>query len=368
MPTTGRARTLMGMETDMAITKARFGCLQDGKEVFAYTMVGRSGLTVRVCNYGAAILSLLAPDKNGYFSDVVGGYDGLEGYVRSGGSQGAVVGRFANRIRNACFDLDGVTYHLAENCRGGHIHGGNKGFDRQVWEGETIDGEEPQVIFTYVSPDGEEGYPGTLTVQVIYTVTVKNGLSIRYLATTDKKTILNLTNHSYFNLGGLASGDVSDHLLTIDADSYLEPDPAIIPTGNMVAVEGTPFDFRTEKAIGRDIHSTHPHIAMTKGYDHCFCFSDVTSEIKLRATLKDPKSGRVMKMYTNQPCVQLYTCNGVRDDGLPLKGGLPKYEYMAACLETQHMPDSIHHEHFTDVKLDVGETFDYTTIYEFSAE
>ena len=189
------------METDMGISKTRFG-YEDGKEVFAYTMIGKEGLTVRVSNYGAAILSVLAPDKRGYFSDVVGGYDGLEGYTRSGGSHGAVVGRFANRIRNASFELDGVTYHLTENCRGGHIHGGKKGFDRQVWEAETIDGEEPQVIFTYVSPDGEEGYPGTLTVKVVYKITVSNGLSIRYLATTDKKTILNLTNHSYFNLSG----------------------------------------------------------------------------------------------------------------------------------------------------------------------
>ncbi len=358
----------MGMVTDMAITKTSFGFMSDGREVFAYTLIGKGGVTARVTDYGATLLSLLAPDKNGRFSDILGGYDCLYDYVNGSGFQGAVVGRFANRIRHASFMLDGTEYHVTDNRGGDHIHGGKIGFDKKIWATEIQDGDEPSVTFTYVSPDGEEGYPGTLTVKVIYTVTKENGLAIRYLATTDKKTILNLTNHSYFNLGGFASGDVRDHLLTIDADTYLKSDEKLIPTGEIVTVAGTPFDFRKEKAIGTDIEASHEDLLKAGGYDHCYCFDNATDKIRLRATVKDPKSGRIMKMYTNQPCVQLYTANGFKDDGKPLKGGSVKFKYMFLCLETQHMPDSVHYDHFTDVTLDVGETYDYTTIYEFSAE
>ncbi len=358
----------MDTVTDMSITKTSFGFLEDGSEVFAYTMIGKGGLVARVTDYGATILSLLAHDKNGSLTDVLGGYDSIYDYAHTSGFQGAVVGRFANRIRHASFMLDGVEHHVTDNRGGDHIHGGKIGFDKKIWATEVCDGEEPSVTFTYVSPDGEEGYPGTLTVNVIYTVTADNALSIRYLATTDKKTILNLTNHSYFNLSGFASGDIKDHLLTIDAGRYLKSDDKLIPTGEIVSVEGTPFDFRSEKAVGRDIEEDHEDLLKAGGYDHCFCFEDVTKEIKLRATVRDPKSGRVMKMYTNQPCVQLYTGNGLKNDGHPLKGGCVKFKYMSLCLETQHMPDSVHYDHFTDVTLDVGETYDYTTVYAFSAE
>lgn len=352
----------------MSITKKSFGFLKNGQEASIYTLIGKGGLSASVSDYGATLVSLLAPDKNGALCDVVGGYDCLDSYVRASGYQGATVGRFANRIGGACFTLDGKEYKLAQNSNGNHIHGGLEGFDKKIWAVEMRDGEEPSIVFSYISRDMDEGYPGTLDVQVTYTVTAKNALAIHYQATTDKKTIINLTNHSYFNLGGYASGTVRDHLLTMDADCYVRTDEKLIPTGEIVPVEGTPFDFRVQKPVGRDIDLPDSDLLKAGGYDHCFRFSNESSEILLRATLKDPRSGRIMKMYTNQPCVQLYTGNFLADDGYPFKGGVVKSKQMALCLETQHMPDSVHQEHFTDVTLDAGEIYDYTTIYAFSAE
>ena len=352
----------------MSISKKSFGILKNGKEASIYTLRGKGGLSASVSDYGATLVSLLAPDKDGVFCDVVGGYDRLDDYINASGFQGATVGRFANRIGGACFELDGKEYRLAQNNNENHIHGGLEGFDKKIWKAQLHDFDEPSVTFSYVSRDMEEGYPGTLTVQVTYTVTEDNALSIHYQATTDKKTIINLTNHSYFNLGGYASGTVRDHLLTIHADRYVRTDKKLIPTGEIASVEGTPFDFRTEKTVGRDIDLPHPDLLNSGGYDHCFCFFDPSSEVLLRATLKDPKSGRIMKMYTNQPCVQLYTGNFLKDDGHPFKGGFVKSKQNTLCLETQHMPDSVHHKHFTDVTLDVGETYDYTTVYAFSSE
>lgn len=352
----------------MPITKTSFGFLTDGREASVYTLVGAGGLVARISDYGATLLSLLAPDKNGCVCDVVGGYDSLYDYVHASGYQGAIVGRFANRIGGACFEIDGKEYRLAQNNNENHIHGGNKGFDKKLWSVELCDGDEPSIVFSYVSRDMEEGYPGTLSVNVTYKVTSKNALVIHYHATTDKKTVINLTNHSYFNLSGYASGTVRDHLLTIDADSYVRTDAKLIPTGEIASVAGTPFDFRTEKAVGRDIDMPHVDLLNAGGYDHCFCFADPSREIKLRATLRDPSSGRVMKMYTDQPCVQLYTGNFLKDDGYPFKGGFVKSKQIALCLETQHMPDSMHHEGFTDVTLDEGEIYDHTTVYAFSAE
>ena len=352
----------------MSITKKCFGFLKNGQEVTLYTMVGKAGLVATVCDYGATLVSLLAPDKNGVFCDVVGGYDRLEYYENATGYQGATVGRFANRIGGASFKLDGREYPLAKNNNGNHLHGGLKGFDKKVWAAEVCGGDEPSVTFSCVSFDMEEGYPGTLSVEVTYTVTAENALSIHYRATTDKKTIVNLTNHSYFNLGGFSGGTICDHLLTIDADRYVRTDEKLIPTGEISSVEDTPFDFRVEKLVGRDIDLPHPDLVRAGGYDHCFCFSGNSPEVLLRASLKDPQSGRVMRMYTNQPCVQLYTGNFLEDDGYPFKKDIVKAKQMALCLETQHMPDSVHHKHFTDVTLDVGAVYDYTTVYAFSAE
>lgn len=351
------------------IEKQFFGKLEDGRNVHSYTLVGVGGVKAKILDYGGTIVSILAPDKEGRLTDVVGGYDGIYDYVHASGYQGALIGRFGNRIANAEFTLDGKTYHLYQNNGINHLHGGKEGFNAKIWDVVTVDGEEPELILSYVSEDGEENYPGTLTVKVTYRLSADNALSIHYEATTDKKTILNLTNHSYFNLGGYASGSVLGHTLWMDADTYVKTDDKLIPTGELAPVDGTPFDFRVEKQVGRDIRAAHIDLQRAGGYDHCFNFAGgETEKPVLRAVLSDPKSGRVMKMYTNQPCVQLYTGNFLGDDGHPFKGGCVKQKQMALALETQHMPDSIHHPNFTDVTLDVGQKYDYTTIYEFSAK
>ena len=352
------------------ITKKLFGTLADGREVYAYTLENKNGMSVRILDRGGVINQINAPDKEGRCTDVVGGYDNLDYYVNASGYQGALIGRFGNRIAGGKFTLDGKEYTLfCNNNVVNHLHGGKEGFDSKIWDVTAIDGDAPTLELVYVSVDGEEGYPGTLTVKVTYVLTEDNALSIRYQATTDKKTILNLTNHAYFNLGGYANGDVRGHYLKMDADSYIKTDELLIPTGEIAPVDGTPFDFRGGKLVGDEINADDIDLKIAGGYDHCFNFAGgETKEPVLRATLKDPVSGRVMKMYTNQPCVQLYTGNFLEDDGFPFKGGCIKKKQMALCLETQHMPDAINQPTFTDVTLNVGETYDYTTIDAFSAE
>ena len=354
----------------MSIEKRYFGTLSDGRTVNSYTLFNAKGMRVMILDLGGILCQIHVPDKEGRLTDVVGGYDNLDYYVNASGYQGALIGRFGNRIGMSKFTLDGKEYTLfANNNDVNHLHGGKEGFNTKIWSVTEKDGEAPALELEYVSVDGEEGYPGTLTVRVTYTLSADNALSIRYQATTDKKTILNLTNHAYFNLGGYASGSIRDHYLQMDADSYVRTDTLLIPTGELPSVEGTPFDFRSGKTVGQDIDADNIDLKIAGGYDHCFNFvGGETKEPVLRATLKDPKSGRVMKMYTNQPCVQLYTGNFLENDGYPFKGGYVKSKQIALCLETQHMPDSINHDNFTNVVLDVGETYDYTTIYAFSAE
>lgn len=352
------------------ITKKKFGTLACGSDVYAYTLENNNGMSVKILDLGGIINQINVPDKEGRLTDVIGGYDNVDYYANATGYQGALIGRFGNRICNGKFTLDGKEYSLfCNNNVVNHLHGGKIGFDKKIWKVTPIDGDSPALELEYVSPDGEEGYPGTLSVKVTYTLTSDNALSIRYQATTDKKTILNLTNHAYFNLGGYASGCVKGHYLEMDAESYIKTDSLLIPTGEIALVDGTPFDFRKGKLVGDEIDADNVDLKIAGGYDHCFNFTGGESkEPVLRATLKDPKSGRIMKMYTNQPCVQLYTGNFLDDDGYPFKGGCVKKKQMALCLETQHMPDAINHPNFTDVTLDVGETYDYTTVYAFSAE
>jgi aldose 1-epimerase len=353
----------------MSVEKQLFGVLEDGREVHSYTLINKNGMKAKIADYGGTILQILAPDGRGRFTDVVGGYDNIYDYVHASGYQGALIGRFGNRIAEGKFTLDGKEYDLYLNNNGNHLHGGKDGFNAKIWDVVVLDEEQPSLVLSYTSPDGEENYPGTLGVRVTYTLSNDNALSIRYEATTDKKTILNLTNHTYFNLGGYACGTVRDHTLWLDADTYVKTNDKLIPTGELASVENTPFDFRTEKKVGRDIDAPQEDLLIAGGYDHCFNFvGGESKEPVLRAILKHEKSGRVMKMYTNQPCVQLYTGNFLEDDGHPFKGGCVKQKQMALCLETQHMPDSVHHENFTNVVLDVGEKYDYTTIYAFSAE
>lgn len=351
------------------ITKHLFGTLDGGTDVFTYTMKNRNGMSVRVSEFGGALVEIRVPDRWGRMTDVIGGYDSLRDYVLGDGYQGALIGRIGNRIAKGKFMLDGKEYNLFINNGVNSLHGGKVGFSHKIWSVKAEDGEEPKLILSLVSPDGEEGYPGTLKVTVTYTLLASNALSIRYEATTDAKTIVNLTNHTYFNLGGYASGKVFDHVLQMDADHYLPTDETLIPTGELRSVEGTPFDFREPKTIGRDFDMEQPDIKIAGGYDHCFCFAGgETKDPVLRVQVYEPNSGRMMKVFTNQPCVQFYTGNFLSNTEHPFKGGYAQNKQALFCLETQKMPDAINHPHFTNTVLNAGEKYDYTTIYQFSVK
>ncbi len=353
----------------MSITKELFDRLSDGTAVCAYTLRNENGMSARILNYGGILQRLSVADRRGSFTDVVGGYDSVDYYINGGGYHGALIGRFGNRIAGGKFTLDGKTYTLALNNGKNHLHGGNTGYDRRIWEVEAVDKAEPELILSLVSEDGEEGYPGRLKITVTYKLTSDNALSINYKAVSDKSTPVNLTNHAYFNLAGCANGSVLSHELWLDADTYLPTDEGLIPTGELRAVEGTPFDFRVAKPIGRDIEADDEDIRLGGGYDHCFNFAGgETGNIELRGSLYDPESGRFMEMYTDQPCVQIYTANGAGKDEYPQKNGFKMPRRSFVCLETQHMPDSINHENFTDCVLRAGEVYDYTTVYKFSVK
>ncbi len=353
----------------MGIQKELFGKLPCGCEVIAYTLTNDSPTSVRVMNLGGTLLNIWAKDKGGNAADVICGYDSVEDYRVSSGYQGALIGRYGNRIGDATFVLDGEIYHLYKNDGPNHLHGGKSGFDKKLWNVREAGTEaEPALILTMVSPDGEESYPGTLTVTVIYTLTKTGALSIRYLAMTDKPTILNLTNHSYFNLSGYENGNVGSHTLWMDADSINGLKAGLIPDGTILPVDGTPYDFRREKSVGEAMAADHPMVREFNGFDNNFIFADYDGELRHRATLRHPASGRVMRVYTDQPCVQLYTANMIDENGRPFKGGVPQRKHCALCLETQAMPDSINHAGFTDVVLLPGEAYDRTTIYEFTCE
>ncbi|MBE6594814.1 MAG: galactose mutarotase [Ruminococcaceae bacterium] len=351
----------------MSIQKQFFGNLPDGSAVYRYVMQNASGMTVAILNFGGAIQQILVPDKNGRLTDVVGGYDNVLDYYYGNGYQGALIGRIGNRICRGKFTLEGKEYSLYINNGPNSLHGGRVGFSHKLWEVSATDGAEPYLELHYVSPDGEEGYPGTLNVTVTYKLTARNGLSIRYVATTDKTTIVNLTNHCYFNLGGFASGKILDHELWLDADTYLPTDETLIPTGELRPVDGTPFDFRTPKTVGRDFYADDADLVTAGGYDHCLNFTGgATEEPVCRAALYDPASGREMKVFTNQHAVQLYSGNFLDNTEHPFKGGYPQGKQNALCLETQHQPDAVNHEHFRSVVLRPGEVYDYTTEYVFS--
>lgn len=347
------------------ITKELFGKLNDGREVFTYTLKNSQGASVRVMNLGATIVSLNAPDKNGVLADVVCGYDDVDSYLNNSGYQGAIIGRYGNRIDNSCFVLDGEEYKLYNNEGNNHLHGGKEGFDKKIWDAKTWEiGNTSYIEFSYLSPDMEEGYPGNLSVKILYSFDNENVFTINYKAVTDKKTVLNLTNHAYFNLGGYNSGRIENHSLWIDADKVSVVNDKLIPTGEELLVENTPFDFRQEKLIGKDIEANFELLKLGQGYDHNFILnSDGT--IKHIATLKDTNSERVMKVYTNQPCVQIYCANCINESESPFKGGYPQKKRCAVCLETQHSPDSPNHSEFPTTELNIGELYDYTTIFKF---
>ena len=350
----------------LSITKELFGN-HFNQEICKYKLENDHNISVEISNFGATILSIKTPNKYGEIQDVIGGYDDLKSYVEADGYQGAIIGRVGNRICRGKFTLDGVNYNMYINNGPNHLHGGKEGFDKKVWQVLALDdGPEPSIKLFLLSPNGDEGYPGNLAVTVSYALKNDGSLSIRYEAHSDKQTIINLTNHTYFNLGGYNSGKIYDHELWLDADTYLPTDETLIPTGEIKSVQGTPFDFRLPKTIGRDIHLQNSDLLIAGGYDHCLNFVGGETKLpKLRAKVIHKASGRVMEMYTNQPCVQFYSGNFLTNEKYPFKNNVPQQKQMAFCLETQHMPDSINHDNFTNVVLNTGEQYDYTTIYKF---
>ncbi len=349
------------------ITKELFGKMPSGCEVYEYTVTNKNGASAKILTLGGILRSLYMPDREGKMADVVCGFDSVGDYLADTSYYGSTVGRYGNRIGDGRFTLNGVTYQLAINDRGcNNLHGGIEGFNRKIWNAEPFEGAGEQgVILTLVSPDGEEGYPGTLEVKVTYTLTDANELKIRYEATSDKDTILNMTNHSYFNLGGYDSGAVTDQLLQISADTYTEVSEVLIPTGKTPFVEGTAFDFRAAKPIGKDIDADEAQIKIGGGYDHNFYFTEWDGTLKKQAEMCDEASGRVMSVITDQPAIQLYSGNGMGGD-ICFKNGVKQVRRGAICLETQHAPDSPNHAEWPTTKLAAGEKYDTTTVYAFS--
>ncbi|MEI9946383.1 MAG: aldose epimerase family protein [Chitinophagaceae bacterium] len=341
------------------ITSITWGQL-DGKEVKLFTLTNKNGGEVKITNYGAIITSWVAPEKNGSFSNVVLGFDSLKNYLSRGNPFfGALAGRYANRIGKAKFTLDGTTYNLTANNGPNQLHGGRKGFDKVVWDAEAIVEKNPSITLTYFSKDGEEGYPGNLKVKVIYSLSDANELSIDYSAETDKTTVVNLTQHSYFNLTGDVSNTVLNETLQIDASNYTPFDSTSIPTGEIVPVTGTPFDFTKPHKVGE-------RIALLKGgYDHNFVLNKKTKSLSRIATVTDSMSRRKMEVYTMEPAVQLYTANSL-NGSLKNRDGKPIFKYCGLCLETQHFPDSPNKPNFPSTVLKPGEKYHTVTKYKIS--
>lgn len=344
-----------------------FGKTPDGGQIFRYTLKNSSGMEVKIINYGARITSIKVMDRNKKFGDVVLGFDDLAGYLADEPYFGAIVGRYGNRIAHGTFALDGKQYHIPLNEPSNALHGGKVGFDRRVWEGKDVSTSGgPALELHYLSPDNEEGFPGNLNVTVRYSLGDKNDLRIDYTATTDKDTVLNLTNHSYFNLEGAGSDTVLNHKLTLAADRFTPIDSSLIPSGAIQAVAGTPLDFRKPHVIGTRINENNEQLKLAKGYDHNFVLNGSGQSPALAAKVEEPKSGRVLEVFTTQPGIQFYSGNFL-DGKLHGIGGVYKYR-SALCLETQHFPDSPNHPNFPTTVLHPGEEFHQTTIFRFSTD
>ncbi len=351
----------------VTITKSNFGTMPDGQVIDKYTMKNTKGMEVDVINYGGIITSIKAPDKDGKYENVVLGFDNLNQYVKETPFFGAIIGRYGNRIAKGQIEIDGTSYQLDVNDGPNHLHGGVKGFDKVVWSAKEIAGDEGNALeLTYVSKDGEGGYPGTLTAKVIYTLTDDNELEIAYEATTDKKTIVNLTQHSYFNLSGNFANTILDHELTINSDTLVPVDNTLIPTGELTSVEGTPFDFTTAKVIGNDINNDDVQLERGKGYDHCWVLND-QGTFREVAKVYHPGTGRIMEVYTSEPGIQFYSGNFL-DGTLPMPGGGTYGHRTGLCLETEHYPDSPNQPNFPSVILEPGNVYKTATTYKFTAK
>lgn len=337
----------------------------DDKQVFQYILRNGNGVEATLTNYGATLISLNVADRNGKFEDIVLGYDDVDGYANGTSYFGATIGRYGNRIANGRFTLDGHTYTLAKNNGANHLHGGNKGFNKVVWDAKDVPKPgTPALAFTYISSDGEEGYPGTLPAVVTYTLNDSNELRIDYDVTTDKDTVQNLTHHTYFNLA--PGGDILGHELRLDADHITAISDTLIPTGELRKVEGTPFDFRKPTAIGARINQTDEQLTRGLGYDHNWVLNGEPGKMRVVAEVYEPRTGRTIEVSTTEPGIQFYSGNFL--NGERSKGGKPANYRTGFCLETQHFPDSPNHPEFPTTRLSAGRHYRTGTIYRFGTK
>lgn len=355
-----------------SIEKRPYGTTAAGAAVHEYTLRNANGMIVKIINFGGIITSLSVPNRRGEFGNIVLGLNSLAEYETQKPYLGALIGRFGNRIGGASFTLGDQTYRLPANDGGNSLHGGNVGFDRVVWTAEEIPGDaEVGLKLTHVSPDGDQGFPGTLSVTVAYTLTAANALRVDYTATTDKPTVVNLTQHTYFNLAGNGAGTVYDHVMWIDAEQITAIGPGLIPTGALLPVEGTPFDFRVPKAIGAQVRSSHPQMILGRGYDHNWVLrrieSDTLGTPQLAARVHELSSGRILEVLTTEPGVQFYSGNFLDGTLVGSSGGTYR-QGDGLCLETQHYPDSPNHPEFPTTTLNPGETYQTTTIFRFRTD
>ena len=356
------------LESKNSIGKSYFGTTNEGVDADLYTLTNNKGVELKITNYGGIVTSFKVPDNDDEFEDVVLGYDSLSGYLEETPYFGAIVGRYANRIAQAKFTLDEQEYSLAQNNGENTLHGGLTGFDKVVWEAEEIQTDNAVGLrLSYLSKDMEEGYPGNLEVEVIYTLDNENAFKIDYKATTDKKTVINLTHHSYFNLKGKIDSDILDHFVTINASRFLPVDSNLIPTGELWEVAGSPFDFTQPKAIGERINDDNEQLKLGLGYDHCWVIDRENDELILVASVMEPTSGRIMEVYSTEPGIQLYTGNFL-DGTISGKDGMVYQHRYGFCLETQHYPDSPNKPEFPSVVLEPGDTYLSSTIYKFLVE
>lgn len=351
-----------------SVERKAFGTMATGEAVELFTLRNGKGVVATITSYGGIVVSLTAPDRAGHVADIVLGFDTLDPYLKAHPYFGALVGRYGNRIAKGEFRLDGQVYHLPKNNGENTLHGGNEGFGKKLWSAREIPSRDGAALeLLYVSRDGEEGFPGTLTTRVTYNLTEAGELRIDYEATTDKPTVVNLTNHSYFDLAGPGGGDILGHVLRIDADRFTPVVEGLIPTGELRSVAGTPFDFRTRTPIGARIGAEDEQLKLAGGYDHNFVLNGEAGKLRLVVHVSEPRSGRVLEVLTTEPGVQLYTGNFL-DGSLIGKGGQVYKHRSGFCLETQHFPDSPNQAAFPSTVLRPGATFWSTTVYRLSIE
>nr|WP_249356558.1 aldose epimerase family protein [Maribacter sp. ACAM166] len=357
------------MKTTMVtIQKADYGTTSDNKCVEIYTLKNQKGMEVKIITYGGIITSLKAPDRNNGYDDIILGYDSLSQYISGSPYFGAIIGRYGNRIAKGKFSLDGTSYSLSTNDGQNHLHGGEKGLDKVVWDAAIEQNDRTAALkLNYLSRNMEEGYPGNLNTTVTYSLSNDNTLDILYEATTDIKTVVNLTQHSYFNLSANFSNDILKHEVTIYADSFLPVDATLIPNGDLKNVTGTPFDFREAKAIGKEIEEANDQLEKGLGYDHCWVLNNQNEGVRLAASAYEPESGRMLEIFTDQPGIQFYSGNFL-DNTLPTKQGGTYAQRTGFCLETQHYPDSPNQASFPSTTLNPGEKYETRTSLRFTAK